>query len=425
MSSIFCCSAIKAYRPARLDHEAKFNHFMRWAESDPVAPASGSSLSSEAPYAIQLVRQVNYGPQESVRYFIPLDDSSAFLEVTEDNLLSANFQKLNSFKNFKCEEHNKFFELNLYQEDPINAHHWRANLERPARDIDLALRKKEVISGFDIEEEEEEEESAVTAPSQNRPSPDFGHDISVSESRAPPVSGHHMSEVESQVRESLAQLVVSCSAKFSTLKPILKFVLPGVGPNLGSNPLLSLTSLDWVNRELDLGLDYEDLWESELTSENISIFLNSCIELSSSESVRLMEIEDLVDRAIYQMDSLKDKQVLGRMRFESIVDRVLESDASVGWISHNGSKIRHILAFGPSEELLSSCRHRDEEMQQHRLHRKDAETITTWFTKENLLDDDSDNYGRRHDYEHYWGNEPVKDDLACDTGCGYCGQCVG
>ena len=44
------------------------------------------------------------------------------------------------YKNYKCEIHNKFFEVNVYQKDPINRHHWRATLARPARDIDLPPR---------------------------------------------------------------------------------------------------------------------------------------------------------------------------------------------------------------------------------------------------------------------------------------------
>lgn len=41
------------------------------------------------------------------------------------------------YKNFKCTTHNKFFEVNLYQKDPVNLHHWRLNIARPASDIDL------------------------------------------------------------------------------------------------------------------------------------------------------------------------------------------------------------------------------------------------------------------------------------------------
>lgn len=33
--------------------------------------------------------------------------------------------------------HNLFFELNIYKKSPVNKHHWRANIARPAGDIDL------------------------------------------------------------------------------------------------------------------------------------------------------------------------------------------------------------------------------------------------------------------------------------------------
>jgi hypothetical protein len=47
------------------------------------------------------------------------------------------------YKNFKCTSHNKFFEVNLYQKDPVNRHHWRANIARPAADIDLDTSSRE------------------------------------------------------------------------------------------------------------------------------------------------------------------------------------------------------------------------------------------------------------------------------------------
>ncbi len=47
------------------------------------------------------------------------------------------------YKNFKCASHNKFFELNLYQKDPVNRHHWRANIARPAAYIDLDASSRE------------------------------------------------------------------------------------------------------------------------------------------------------------------------------------------------------------------------------------------------------------------------------------------
>ncbi|KAK8118095.1 uncharacterized protein PG998_006376 [Apiospora kogelbergensis] len=137
MTSIFCCGSIKPYRPQYLLHQTKFNTFIAWA-SYPKA-AAPSSNSEEKPdlaenpqiFAIQVVQQVNYGPLESKRYFVPMaHEQDEFVEVTEEDLIQANFKKLNSYKNYKCEVHDKFFELNVYQKDPVNKHHWRDAQER-------------------------------------------------------------------------------------------------------------------------------------------------------------------------------------------------------------------------------------------------------------------------------------------------------
>lgn len=97
MSAIFCCTSINPYRPGRLDHDAKLDAFMQWAQlqTTSLVLEDNSSLVSNAPYAIQLVRQVNYGPQESIRYFVPA--SNSFAEATEDDLLKINFEKVNSY----------------------------------------------------------------------------------------------------------------------------------------------------------------------------------------------------------------------------------------------------------------------------------------------------------------------------------------
>ncbi|KAF1962986.1 hypothetical protein CC80DRAFT_530864 [Byssothecium circinans] len=148
MSVLFCCEAIQPFRPKRLTHEEKFSSFTRWAnfpKASSTATTGGENdqvsldlAELKPPYAVQLVRQINYGPLESKRYFIPVEGKDeAFVEVSEEDLVNANFQKLNSYKNFRCEAHNRFFELNLYQKDPVNLHHWRANLARPADSIDL------------------------------------------------------------------------------------------------------------------------------------------------------------------------------------------------------------------------------------------------------------------------------------------------
>jgi hypothetical protein len=57
------------------------------------------NMSNAAPtFAVQLVRQVNFGPLESKRYFIPADTTEAgFFEITEADLIQANFQKVNTY----------------------------------------------------------------------------------------------------------------------------------------------------------------------------------------------------------------------------------------------------------------------------------------------------------------------------------------
>jgi hypothetical protein len=63
------------------------------------ADGASVSLSDNKPdFVVQLVRQVNYGPLESTRYFAKLDQQGEpFTEVTEKELIDANFKKLNSY----------------------------------------------------------------------------------------------------------------------------------------------------------------------------------------------------------------------------------------------------------------------------------------------------------------------------------------
>lgn len=98
MESIFCCTGFQPYRSQIIDNQAKFDSFISWAKSG----SQAGSATSPAPvwddsstFVIQLVRQVNFGPIESKRYFVALT-SSTFTEVTEQQLIDANYQKVNS-----------------------------------------------------------------------------------------------------------------------------------------------------------------------------------------------------------------------------------------------------------------------------------------------------------------------------------------
>jgi hypothetical protein len=169
MSTLFCCGNANPYRPQTLQHEAKFLKFLAWAKFPKSASKNTEDDGTTAvdliklnvPFVMQLVRQVNYGPLESKRYFASVEgQDEEFIEVDENDLIQANFQKLNSwvlamphlswhprlmmghgsnirYKNFRCRGHNKFFEVNIYEQNPVNKHHWRVNAARPGADIDL------------------------------------------------------------------------------------------------------------------------------------------------------------------------------------------------------------------------------------------------------------------------------------------------
>jgi hypothetical protein len=97
MSSLFCCSNTQPYKNRTLSHEHKFRTFIAWAEfpqASTTASTYDSPEASNTTLAFQLVKQVNYGPLESKRYFVNHGDE--FIEVTEQWLINANFEKLNT-----------------------------------------------------------------------------------------------------------------------------------------------------------------------------------------------------------------------------------------------------------------------------------------------------------------------------------------
>lgn len=114
--NVFCCSYPQPCRSETLDHEPKFTDFISWAKraSPGTSGATGKPSTTPSgtelyPYAVELVRQVNYGPLESKRYFIPNNSPArAFVEITTDDLVDANFKKINSYACAKSKRHNMF-----------------------------------------------------------------------------------------------------------------------------------------------------------------------------------------------------------------------------------------------------------------------------------------------------------------------------
>ncbi len=151
-------------------------------------------------------------------------------------------------------------------------------------------------------------------------------------------------------------------------KRILRFLLPMVGQKLGSSTLVSLLCLDRVSAELDLGLNFESLWETELTSINILIFVIDCLAAARDThhknlTVDHSKVEDLVVRAMDHIDSRKALELLpttGRDRLSEIVRTALESGHALEWVSVYGEDILRVLASGPSQALLEHCQGKED-----------------------------------------------------------------
>ncbi|KAG8863178.1 hypothetical protein FRB96_009360 [Tulasnella sp. 330] len=126
---IFCSSSVTPCRLTRTDHEAKFSAFLNAISSDFIQSSESTLGSSGAklidkPFAVQIVRQVNFGRPEWKRCLVPNQgqgESEGFAEVTERELIDANFKTVES--NFKYVAYDELFELNLYKTDPANKHH--------------------------------------------------------------------------------------------------------------------------------------------------------------------------------------------------------------------------------------------------------------------------------------------------------------
>jgi len=83
-------------------HESKFTSFMSWAAFPRESNANSSDDAAYITcpsYVVQIIKQVNFGPLESKRYFAHNASGSgdeAFVEILEKWLIEANFQKLNT-----------------------------------------------------------------------------------------------------------------------------------------------------------------------------------------------------------------------------------------------------------------------------------------------------------------------------------------
>lgn len=71
---------------------------MKWASfpTESTIQTDKKPADLNNPFVIQVVRQINFGAIESKRYFIVDESNDTFLEITEADLIEANYEKLNA-----------------------------------------------------------------------------------------------------------------------------------------------------------------------------------------------------------------------------------------------------------------------------------------------------------------------------------------
>eukprot|EP00922_Rhytidocystis_sp_ex-Travisia-forbesii_P045370 GHVS01067691.1.p1 GENE.GHVS01067691.1~~GHVS01067691.1.p1 ORF type:complete len:146 (+),score=11.27 GHVS01067691.1:118-555(+) len=109
-NKLFCCDKMTPYKCRRTDHEDKFKAFLAWEQGS-------SAPSLPAGFGIQFCQNTNFQKDHRVSFYTT-DNGTQF---NQDEGAVSSARSLNSFKNFKCAEHNQFFEVNLYSTDGMAA----------------------------------------------------------------------------------------------------------------------------------------------------------------------------------------------------------------------------------------------------------------------------------------------------------------
>lgn len=99
----FCCDKCKQCYNHRLTNESIFNKFKN---------RNGSSK-----YIFRVVKKIQYGPLEFIKYFKIDDGIISEVKLTELE------NKMNSFKIYTCDKHNTYYGINLMSEDQISNYH--------------------------------------------------------------------------------------------------------------------------------------------------------------------------------------------------------------------------------------------------------------------------------------------------------------
>eukprot|EP01095_Lingulamoeba_sp_RSL-Kostka_P014917 TRINITY_DN6682_c0_g1_i1.p1 TRINITY_DN6682_c0_g1~~TRINITY_DN6682_c0_g1_i1.p1 ORF type:complete len:276 (-),score=56.82 TRINITY_DN6682_c0_g1_i1:159-986(-) len=103
---VFCCDQLKLYKNRRTTKDEEFKNFIK---------STGSSS-----YIFHMKKQINFGKIIFEKYFSLKD--GIISEVDGDKL-----SKVHTFKNYKCQNHNMFYGIDLYSKSKsvYNKHHMR------------------------------------------------------------------------------------------------------------------------------------------------------------------------------------------------------------------------------------------------------------------------------------------------------------
>lgn len=73
------------------------------------------------------------------------------------------------------------------------------------------------------------------------------------------------------------------------------------------------------------------------------------------------------------VESLNRQQQPGKVRFNEIVNRALESGRTLYWVATYGDSIIRVFTSSPSDDLLERCQHRNDHLEQDRSNRSAEE----------------------------------------------------
>lgn len=356
---------------------------------------------------------------------------------------------------------NRFFEVNLYQKDPVNRHHWRANIARPAAEIDLSQRWRHDEAKDKPEPEKNTSTGATTIAVQNDTEK---KEAPLPEEGKKPMTPPTVTDSTTLRTDPPASASASASA---SAKDCLHLLFNRFRSELTSD-LVSLVLLDVMNSRLEANIDMDisAAWKRLLTPLQISTFIHDCGPATYgpvSKALLVSELRPLAEAAVkvYPTRLMTSRDALVGIL---VIMLNLELKTLERWpersTEHAGllKKSLHFARNGPLpvtevpedvgpiamlESLGSSSQQRrrqQQEIDQPEIREKeeekekekdDQETNRILSMSDGVrtdspspdFEDDYDYPDYRDDGSYYHSSPSPRDYAACTLECGYCEHC--